>query len=386
MLQLINPRINYKLKVGDYLQLFRSFFRKTSDLSILYHLLGTKNLLFFDNARTGLRFILENKLPPDSKVGIQPLTCPTVIEAIYLANCKPVFVDIDTNFAISPETLIYKIEKIDALILTHTFGIPAQVEKIKDLLNGKLLIEDCAHAFLTFTEKKNWAGSIGDYSIFSYGFGKFPNAIRGGFLKINNEDTDDFNKKYQSIIQKNSLKFNIFNLIKALILPAFNSSILYTFITHKLKKNQTKKPYLLPVNSPISTFIPFANLSVLSFQLKKNKINLSNQINNGNRLISAIRNVKNIEISPMLQSGNYFMLPILISNPNNFINTCKKAGVEVGQHFVKTRQVIDYYGYISGECPNYELLIQKLVTLPCHYNYSKKNLNKLTKIISQYNF
>jgi len=386
MFQLINPRINYKLKVGDYLHLFRSFFRKTSDLSILYQLLETKNLLFFDNARTGLRFVLENKLPPDSKVGIQPLTCPTVIEAIYLANCKPVFVDIDSNFAISPETLLMKIEKIDALILTHTFGIPAQVEKIKEVLNGKILIEDCAHAFLTFTEKKNRTGSIGDYSIFSFGFGKFPNAIRGGFLKINNEDTVEFNKKYHSIIKKNSLKFNVLNFINALILPALNSPILYTFITHKLKKNQSKKTYLLPVYSPISTFIPFANLGVLSFQLKKIKISLSNQINNGNRLISAIKNKKEIEVSSTINNSNYFMLPILITNPNDFIKTCETKGIEVGQHFVKTRHVINHYGYISGECPKYELLIQKLVTLPIHYNYSKKNIDKLTKIISQYNF
>ncbi|OIP84270.1 MAG: hypothetical protein AUK44_03235 [Porphyromonadaceae bacterium CG2_30_38_12] len=379
------PRINYKLDATDYLTLFSSYFRKAPDLSALNNLLGTRDFLFFDHARTGLRFILENKLEPNSRVGIQPLSCPTVMEAIYLANCKPVFVDIDTNFAISPETLLEKIENIDALILTHTFGVPAQVEKIKELLNGKLLIEDCAHSFLTTTKMNNLTGSIGDYSLFSFGFGKFPNAIRGGFVKVNKNDPDLI-IKYQQVIKKSTIKFEITNLLRTLVLTILNSPTIYGLITHKIKKNKKLKSYQLPKVTPIDVYVPHANLFVFASHLKNIKESLTTQISNGNNLLATMFEIKNIQISPLVKSGNYFMLPILVANPDNIIKTCEKFGIEIGKHFVKSRFIIDKYGYVEGTCPTYENIIKKLVTLPCHYNYPKLQLLKLQQIMKEYKF
>ena len=174
---LLQPRINYKLSANDYWTLISSFFKKESRPSNLEQLFINYEIHFFDKARNGLRFILQNIGIENARVGVQVLTCPTVIEAIYLAKCNPVFIDITSDYIISEIDLKNKLDSIDVLILTHTFGINANASEIKSILKNKILIEDCAHALLTLDNDGHLVGNIGDFSLFSFGFGNVPNSI-----------------------------------------------------------------------------------------------------------------------------------------------------------------------------------------------------------------
>lgn len=383
---MLQPRINYKLDTSDYLALFSSFFKSEQEIAFLRNLYYDYDLLFFDKARNGLRFILENIGIPNARIGIQPLTCPTVLEAIYLANCKPVFIDISNNYVISADILEKKIDEIDVLIVTHTFGINAEALKLKELLKEKVLIEDCAHGFLTESSSGKVVGTDGDFSIFSYGFGKFPTAVSGGFICINKSKSDKYIRIYQNLVQTTAFISQVINVIKSLIFPILNTSLIYTIFTSKIKKNDNLKlSYILPSNKTIKINHYKPNKAILFNQLRQISQSILKQKKNGKLLLSSIeQNNQEFTLSDKIKNSNFFILPIQVKKPDVLMQICSENGIEIGKHFVKTRIVIDYFGYTAGECPNYEQLIKNLVTLPTHYKYPANKTKLLADILTNY--
>lgn len=184
------PRLNYHLKISSLTSLINPFNFKIRDSINLYSIFPDSKIFTLNNARSGLQIILKHF--KGNVVGIQPFTCPTVLEAIESAGCIIHFIDINKNFTLDIESLKKECSKIDILIITHTFGYAVNIEELKPYLKNKILIEDCAHSFLSKKGAK-LTGTFSDFSIFSFGFGKFPNAISGGFILCNNTE---FEKKY----------------------------------------------------------------------------------------------------------------------------------------------------------------------------------------------
>ena len=68
------------------------------------------------------------------EVIVQAFTCIAVPNSIISVGAKPVYVDIDETYNIDPEDLIKKISpKTKVVIVQHTFGIPAQMDKIRKI-------------------------------------------------------------------------------------------------------------------------------------------------------------------------------------------------------------------------------------------------------------
>ena len=384
-MKLIQPRLNYKLSLKDLWTIFKSFFEKSkTEESGVNSVFNTAQVFFFDYARSGLLIAL-GVLPRNSRVGIQPFTCPTVLEAIENAGCIPVFIDINEHFVIDSEIVKKNIDKIDALILTHTFGFPADVVKIKSVLKDMLLIEDCAHAFLTKTND-NYAGTTGDFSIFSYGFAKFPSAMQGGFLIVNNLSySDKIQREFESIKSLSCIQSSIL-LFKMLVLSFLNTRVIYNLVTIKLKdKKSSKFSYKkhLTDKSNIKKAIVFGKALFESKLLSSNEL-LEKQKLNGSKIIDALNANNNFKVLQDTKGMNFFMIPVLTDNPEHFINYCRIEGIEVGRHFFQSKMIIPHYNYIDSSCPNYEKYINQFVTISCHYNYPQKKILKLIEIIRKY--
>ena len=71
--------------------------------------------------------------------------------------------------------------KTRAIILQHTFGMPAELEKARAFAkrNNIFLIEDCAHSFGVIIDGK-MLGNEGDASFFSFGRDKVLSSVFGG--------------------------------------------------------------------------------------------------------------------------------------------------------------------------------------------------------------
>ncbi len=91
---------------------------------------------------------------------MQAFTCNAVSNPIFWAGAKPIYVDIDETYNMDPADLKNKISsKTKAVIVQHTFGVPAQIEKIQEICkkNKLILIEDMAHALGSKYQGNYWA-------------------------------------------------------------------------------------------------------------------------------------------------------------------------------------------------------------------------------------
>jgi dTDP-4-amino-4,6-dideoxygalactose transaminase len=114
------------------------------------------------------------------RIGLPSYTCRSFYDAICLAGCRPVLLDID------PQYLSVSVEQastatIDAVIVPHMFGIRAPVEQFQK--KGLVVIEDCAQRLapvvIAKTEPK------GCYRILSLEATKLITCGEGGLLLAN---------------------------------------------------------------------------------------------------------------------------------------------------------------------------------------------------------
>ena len=378
---MLQPRLNYQFRCKDMLKSFAAIFSYKSPADdFLNKLFKTDDVFFFDHARSGLKEILK-LIPVDSVVGVQPLTCPTVLEAIEGAGHRICFIDITDELVINEKTLSAKINKIDALIVTHTFGNVAPVAELKELMPGKIIIEDCAHAFLS---ERNGitAGTQGNFAIFSFGFAKFPAALRGGFVVVNDKSyLPEFEKRYSVLTYPGFIK-EMRNLFRSKILMLLHKRIIYTLLTSKLKKKIFN--YKKPVTEP-EVYREYKSSRAVFDSLLTDITHLVGiQQKNDTRLRAVLIKNKSFRICQTREGRNGFMLPVLVNDPERFIEFAGKNGIETGRHFYRSKDIVPYYDYTTGECENYERVINKLVVLPTHYNYPERQLKKLINIIERY--
>ena len=102
------------------------------------------------------------------------------------AGYEPVFYRLRQDFSIDLDDLRSKMSaSAGFVVIVHFFGFPAsEMESVLALAhaNGSLVVEDCAHSFLSHTGS-HYVGHRGDFALFSYY--KFAPSLAGGALGIN---------------------------------------------------------------------------------------------------------------------------------------------------------------------------------------------------------
>ncbi len=119
------------------------------------------------------------------------------VSAILYQNANPVFIDSDeTSWNISPKLLDEYLSTCDkkpkALILTHLYGMSADIEKIAALCkeHGVYLIEDAAES-LGATYNGKHTGTFGDFGVYSFNGNKILTTSGGGMLVTPNKEWRD---------------------------------------------------------------------------------------------------------------------------------------------------------------------------------------------------
>lgn len=151
--------------------------------------LDVNNLLFTTNGTIPLQMALK-ALNITKEVITTPFSYVATTNAILWEGCRPVFVDIDPlSFCIDSSKIEAAITKdTQAILATHVYGIPCDVEVIQDIAakyNLKV-IYDGAHAFGCIYNGKSLL-SYGDISTCSFHATKLFHTVEGGCV-IANED------------------------------------------------------------------------------------------------------------------------------------------------------------------------------------------------------
>ncbi|NJW53449.1 DegT/DnrJ/EryC1/StrS family aminotransferase [Salinimicrobium oceani] len=120
-----------------------------------------------------------------------PFSYVATTSAIVWENCKPVFVDIHPKYLTIDENRIEEAitEKTTAILATHVFGNPCNVEAIERIAqkHGLKVIYDGAHAFGVFYNGKSLLG-YGDVSTCSFHATKLFHTGEGGAIISKNKE------------------------------------------------------------------------------------------------------------------------------------------------------------------------------------------------------
>ena len=189
--------------------------------------LGVKYAVSFNSGRSSLYAILKAlDLPKGSDVALQAFTCNAVPNPILWAGLNPVYIDCADDFNIDIEDLKKKInysliralgpqglpkaDKRIVLVVQHTFGLPAGMDKINHTTHStnsqtgvcQYVIEDCAHALgaesvgepvgvghlQSLQNIKQKVGTFGDAAFFSFSRDKVISSVYGGMAVTNDDE------------------------------------------------------------------------------------------------------------------------------------------------------------------------------------------------------
>ncbi|MBN1153673.1 aminotransferase class I/II-fold pyridoxal phosphate-dependent enzyme [candidate division KSB1 bacterium] len=158
-------------------------------------LVGAPYGVAVDQGRTALFLALKALgIHDGDEVIVQSLTCQVVIDAILEVGALPVLVDSSLDdFQVSPVDIEKKLSaRTRAVIVAHIYGIPCQLEQIKEITTKKqcYLIEDCAHSVGSRYKGKH-VGTFGDLAYFSFNYDKPVTTGNGGMLVVNNPNLID---------------------------------------------------------------------------------------------------------------------------------------------------------------------------------------------------
>lgn len=158
-------------------------------------------------------------------LNLQPgdeVICPTytffaTISPIVQTGAKPVFADCGTDGNIDPAEIRKKItDKTKAVIVTHMWGIPCEMDEIETICaeKGIPLLEDCSHAHgAKFGNRV--CGSIGNASAWSLQGQKVLTGGEGGIMLTDDEEVffralaqGHYNKRCKQQIPKGHLLYD----------------------------------------------------------------------------------------------------------------------------------------------------------------------------------
>jgi UDP-N-acetylbacillosamine transaminase len=177
---------NYIAPLGEYVNKFEDCVKSYS---------GSKNALAVTSGTAAIHLALRVLgVKAGDDVLASTFTFIGSVSAILYQSANPIFIDSDKeSWNISPKLLNkYLLEcgkKPKALILTHLYGMSADIEKIVDIckFHGVYLIEDAAESLgATFNSKHT--GTFGDFGIYSFNGNKILTTSGGGMLVSDNEE------------------------------------------------------------------------------------------------------------------------------------------------------------------------------------------------------
>lgn len=226
----------------------KNYFNETEKLEDkLTKNLGIPNPIVVSSGRVGLNLILKHAgLKPNTEIILPSYTFGPLFKVIKDSGFIPVAVDIDlNNFQMSLIEIKKAVNsKTSAIIATHLFGEPCEIQDILALVKSKnlFLIEDCAQA-LGATKRGKRLGTYGDIAISSFNIAKPLQGITGGLVFGKN-------KKIISKIKKDLLnsEYNskgiIKDTIRGLLGLFLNQTILWYFLMYLFSFKDIQKAFV----------------------------------------------------------------------------------------------------------------------------------------------
>jgi dTDP-4-amino-4,6-dideoxygalactose transaminase len=368
--------------------------------------LGVKYAVSFNSGRSAFYAILKAlDLGQQNNVAIQSFTCNAVPNPILWAGLEPLYIDCNKDdLNISADDLKAKINaRTRAVVVQHAFGMPAQMDKIREICsqNNLILIEDCAHS-LGAEYNGIKVGSHSRVAFFSFSRDKIISSVYGGMAVTNDLDISEKLRQQQEKFGPPSYFWTFQQLLHPILLQYIILPI-YSFLSlgkliliisqffHLLSKavSWNEKRGIRPEYFPKA--LPNA-LAILAL----------NQFNKLEKFNSHRQKIAEFYYNNLANSG--FILPERFLERRNvylrFVLRHKDAHSIIYKAWHKHNMLLgDWYTtpvapfdtkveeikYIEGSCKNAENLAKRTLNLPTHINISIKDAERIVNFLKKYN-
>jgi len=331
----------------------------------------------------------------------QAFTCIAVPEAIIAIGAKPIYVDIKCNDVNMDINVLHKniSAKTKAIIVQHTYGIPADMDDIVKIAEEKNIpiIEDCCHSFAS-TYKGKIIGTFGVGCFYSFEWGKPVIVGIGGSAIVNNN----------LLREKLKLEYNDYKLPSRfrqlrLMLQYFVHNILYKPSFYWFGRSLYHKMALLGIAEGNYTPIQKGNLKSQDYTLRMSKYHkrlLEREIKKIKNLTSYSKwvasqyraRIKSYIVCHFKVSNDskivYARYPLIACNKQRLLEKARKANIEISDwystpiHPVESTQWPLIY-YNKGSCPNAEKMSTQIVTLPTNKKVTEKHINQTIDFLNK---
>lgn len=277
-----------------------------------------------------------------------PFSYVATTSSIVWEKCTPVFVDIHPEFLTIDETKIEAAitENTTAILATHVFGNPCDVEAIETIAkkHNLMVIYDAAHSFgVTYKNKSMF--NYGDVSTCSFHATKLFHTGEGGALICNDETI------YKEM-----------------------------YFRHNFGHANALEFHGLGINAKMSELQAAMGLSVLPYMEtiidERKKV-----VDYYNRHISDERFQK-ISIRPGTK-WNYAYYPIVLSSEEELLNVQNnliEQKIVVRRYFFPSLEALPYVN--SDQCPIAKDISSRVMCLPLYVGLTEANLEDIVKIIN----
>lgn len=311
--------------------------------------LNLEHLLFVSNGTVAIQIAIK-ALELKGEIITTPFSYVATTTSVLWENCKPVFCDINkNNFCIDANEIEKLITpKTSAILATHVYGIPCDVEKIEQIAGKHNLkvIYDAAHAFGVEYKNKS-IFNYGDISTCSFHATKVFHSVEGGSVTCN--------------------------------IPELRQKL---FLYHTFG-HIADDYYTMGINAKNSEFHAAMGLCVLRVidKLIAGRISVSE---NYNQLL----NLKNLSV-PQINSDtkyNYAYYPVVFESEDVLLNvkdSLAKNGVNTRRYFYPSLNKLPYIK--NGEaCPVSEDIAKRVLSLPLYADLEAENVEKISSIINKH--
>lgn len=362
---------------------------------------GFKGAFSFNSGRSALMAILHAlDLQKGDEVLVQAFTCNAVPNPVRWARCVPVYVDCEDTWNMDPDDLQRKITpKSRAVIIQHTFGVPANIDAILAIAraNRLIVIEDCAHS-LGATHKGRPVGTFGDVALFSFSRDKIISCVYGGMAASNNPAIAEKIRSYQKRTPYPSLAWTLQQLLHPillplLILPTYPWLGKYLLVLlqrlHILSKAVSPEEKRGERPSYLSRRLPNALAA-----LARHQFNKLDRLNAHRSTIAALYQKELGREGFLLARARlgdipaWLRFPVCVHRAHEILRSMRKKSMLIGDWYESPVAPADtnetLLGYARGSCPNAERLAKTTLNLPTHIRVSPREAERIVRVITTF--
>ena len=283
------------------------------------------------------------------EVLVPSFTFVATANAVVAAGARPVFVDIDDRYTMSPEDLEKKATgRSKAVIPVHLYGNVARVKEIRKIADerGLAMIEDAAQS-MGSTYGKKQSGTFGDMGCFSLYPAKVITAGEGGLIVTNSKKVYDELRMVRN---------------------------------HGMIRGYDSKVFGLNLRMPeINAAIAKVQVGRLPSFLEKRRANA--------RMLSELLDGMDVELPKQRahENVNWYLYTISTKKQNELKKALNAAGFGANVYYPIPVHKIPFYAS-KGNCkrlPATERAAGRVLSLPVHPGVKLGHLKKMSKVVRE---